>query len=66
MFSELIRDPMAIVAVFLICCAISVASLLNSMKQGGSTFGIFAALLFAGAAAWLSPTVFKIINGTPL
>lgn len=66
MLSELIRDPVAILVFFFICCAISVASLLNSMKQGGSTFGIFVALAFAGVAAWLTPSVMKIIDGTSL
>ena len=64
MFSQFISDPMTILVIFFLCCAISIASLLKSMKHGGSTFGIFVALLFAGIAAWLSPTFMKIINGT--
>ncbi len=65
MINQLINDPIVLLVVFLLCCAIAVGTLLSSMKQGGSAVGIVIALLFAGIAAWLSPEVFAMMGQEP-
>ena len=63
--TQLFNDPIVLLAVFLLCGAIAVGTLLSSMKQGGSAVGIIIALLFAGIAAWLSPEVFAMMGKDP-
>lgn len=61
MLSGFLADPTTVLVGFFLCCAIAVASLLKSLKHGGSSFGIFVALVFAGIAAFLVPQVADIL-----
>lgn len=63
--SQYLNDPYFAVAMFFVCGAIALAALLSSMKQGGSTYGLIFALLFAGAAAYFAPGAFAVIGGSP-
>ena len=62
--TELLNDPMVALALFLVSAMIAIGSLLSAMKRGGSTFGVLVALIFAGLAAYLVPTVIELMNSS--
>ena len=64
MLTEIFNNPYTVLAVFFVSAVIAVASLLGSMKHGGSSTGIIVALIFAGIALYVSPSAFALIGGS--
>ncbi|MFN2099389.1 hypothetical protein [Altererythrobacter sp. MF3-039] len=62
--NQLLNDPYTVLALFFVCAALAIGSLLSAMKSGGSKNGLLLALLFAGLAAYFAPSAFALISGS--